>query len=314
MTTLKGLHLAAAAVKPQNSSLILTCSRPKISLSSHKSSLQSLLRRPLSFSYSHWCLLPSSFFATAFSKTDEEEGSFELPHADDEPEDGQQQSSIESRRLYVGNLSFSMTSSELSDIFSEAGKIDQVEIIYDRATYQSRGFAFVTMATAEEANKAIRMFDGAQIGSRTAKVNFPEVPKGGEREMIGPKLRANSRGYVNSPHKLYAGNLGWKVTSESLRDAFSACSGLLGTKIIYERDSGRSRGFGFVTFISASECQAAMEAMNGKMVAGRPLRLNLASDKTSSEAPLLAADSSSTESYVEEISVDEESSLESNLV
>lgn len=97
-------------------------------------------------------------------------------------------------------------------------------------------------------------------------MNFPEVPKGGEREVIGPKLSANSRGYVNSPHKLYAGNLGWKVTAEALRDAFSACSGLLGTKVIYERDSGRSRGFGFVTFVSASECQAALEAMNGKVV------------------------------------------------
>lgn len=98
------------------------------------------------------------------------------------------------------------------------------------------------------------------------KVNFPEVPKGGEREVMGPKLRANSGGYVNSPHKIYVGNLGWKVTSEALRDAFSNNSGLLGAKVIYERDSGRSRGFGFVTFVSAAESQSALEAMNGKVV------------------------------------------------
>lgn len=93
------------------------------------------------------------------------------------------------------------------------------------------------------------------------KVNFPEVPRGGEREVMGPRMR--SRGYIDSPHKIYAGNLGWTVTSENLRNAFSAQPGILSAKVIFERDTGRSRGFGFVSFASAEEAQAAMEAMNG---------------------------------------------------
>lgn len=99
------------------------------------------------------------------------------------------------------------------------------------------------------------------------KVNFPEVPRGGEREMMGLSPRAVSIGYKDSSYKIYAGNLGWTVTSDILRDAFSACSGLVGAKVIYERDSGRSRGFGFVNFASAEDCQAALQTMDGKVVA-----------------------------------------------
>ena len=95
------------------------------------------------------------------------------------------------------------------------------------------------------------------------KVNFPEVPRGGERLVMGPRVRSNYRGYVDSPHKIYAGNLGWSLTSQGLRDAFADQPGILSAKVIYERDSGRSRGFGFVSFETAEDVQAALDAMNG---------------------------------------------------
>lgn len=121
------------------------------------------------------------------------------------------------------------------------------------------------MASSAEANAAIRMFNGTQVGGRTVRVNFPEVPRGGEREVMGPRTRASSRGYVDSLYKVYAGNLGWSVTSESLKDAFSQQPGLLGAKVLYENFSGRSRGFGFVSFASPEDAQLAIEKMNGKV-------------------------------------------------
>ncbi|OAY63731.1 RNA-binding protein CP33, chloroplastic [Ananas comosus] len=202
----------------------------------------------------------------------------------------------ESGRLYVGNLPFSMTSAQLAEIFGEAGTVDTVEVIYDRVTDRSRGFAFVTMATVEEANEAIRMFDGSQVGGRTVKVNFPEVPRGGEREVMGPKIRSGARGFIDSPHKVYAGNLGWSLTSQALREAFSSQPGLLGAKIIFDRDMGRSRGFGFVSFASAEEAQAAIEAMNGVEVEGRPLRLSPAAGRP----PASPSPESATQAEVEE--------------
>ncbi|KAE8692529.1 RNA-binding protein CP33 [Hibiscus syriacus] len=183
-------------------------------------------------------------------------------------------------KLYVGNLLYSMTSSELTEIFSEAGRVAKVEIVYDRVTDRSRGFGFVTMGSIDEAKEAIRLLDGSQVGGRTVKVNFPEVPRGGEREVMGPRIRRGYTSFIDSPYKIYAGNLGWRVSSEGLREAFVTQPGLLSAKVIYERDTGRSRGFGFVSFESAETVEAALSAMNGVEVEGRPLCLNLAADRT----------------------------------
>ncbi|KAI4369131.1 hypothetical protein MLD38_017615 [Melastoma candidum] len=188
-------------------------------------------------------------------------------------------------RLYVGNLPYSINSEQLAQVFEEAGRVINVEIVYDRLTDRSRGFGFVTMGSVDEANEAIRMFDGSQVGGRTVKVNFPEVPKGGEREVMGSRIRNDERSFVDSPYKLYAGNLGWGVTSRGLRDAFTDQPGLLSAKVIFDRDSGRSRGFGFVSFESAEAMESALEAMNGEELEGRPLRLNVAADKSSSPPP-----------------------------
>ncbi|MFS8004647.1 putative RNA recognition motif domain, nucleotide-binding alpha-beta plait domain superfamily [Helianthus anomalus] len=193
-----------------------------------------------------------------------------------EEEEESEPESPEAGKLYVGNLPYAITSAELAQIFGEAGDVDAVEIVYDRVTDRSRGFAFITMASVQEAKEAIRMFNGSQIGGRTVKVNFPEVPRGGEREVMGPKIRKSNRDFIESPYKIYAGNLSWIITSEKLKDSFADQPGLLSAKVIYEKQSGRSRGFGFVTFGSPEAAESALNAMNGVEVEGRPLRLNLA--------------------------------------
>ncbi|XP_004494258.1 33 kDa ribonucleoprotein, chloroplastic [Cicer arietinum] len=241
------------------------------------------------------CPIPLQILHPPFASLDEfqvsqQENSESEPQTEtfEKPQQEEEQKvtiSDDAGRLYVGNLPFSITSSQLAEIFAEAGTVVSVEIVYDRVTDRSRGFAFVTMKSVEEAKEAIRMFDGSQIGGRSAKVNFPEVPKGGERLVMGKKVRSAYKGFVDSPHKIYAGNLGWGLNSQELRDAFAEQPGLLGAKVIYERDNGRSRGFGFVTFETAENLEAALNAMNGVEVQGRPLRLNLASERTTSSPP-----------------------------
>ncbi|KAK9668595.1 hypothetical protein RND81_13G070800 [Saponaria officinalis] len=197
-----------------------------------------------------------------------------------EESDDQSSDSSNDGRLYVGNLPYSMTSSQLPEIFSQAGLIKSVEIIYDKMTDRSRGFGFVTMETIDEAREAIRMFDGSQVGGRTVRVNFPEVPKGGERKMMGARARINNQSFVETPHKIYAGNLGWGVTTQGLRDAFADQEGFLSAKVVYERESGRSRGFGFISFSSVEAAESALSAMNGTELEGRPLRMNFASERS----------------------------------
>jgi RNA recognition motif-containing protein len=84
-----------------------------------------------------------------------------------------------STRLYVGNLPFHATENLLRDAFAKAGEVSDVHIVLDRATGQSRGFGFVTMATPEDAANAIAQMDGANFDGRNLRVNPAEERQGG---------------------------------------------------------------------------------------------------------------------------------------
>lgn len=75
-----------------------------------------------------------------------------------------------SKKLYVGNLDYSTTEGNLSDLFSEVGEVVSVSLITDRMTGRSRGFAFVEMAEAGAAQKAIDELNGKTLGQREIKV------------------------------------------------------------------------------------------------------------------------------------------------
>jgi len=74
-------------------------------------------------------------------------------------------------KLYVGNLSFKTTSDDLRDHFSQAGTVESASVIEDRETGRSRGFGFVEMATAEDAQAAIEQFNGKELNGRNLTVN-----------------------------------------------------------------------------------------------------------------------------------------------
>ena len=76
-----------------------------------------------------------------------------------------------STKLYVGNLSFQTTSQELQELFAQAGTVESANVIEDRDTGRSRGFAFVEMSTNAEAASAIDQFNGKDLGGRALKVN-----------------------------------------------------------------------------------------------------------------------------------------------
>src|SRR5215469_14007566 len=75
------------------------------------------------------------------------------------------------KKLYVGNLSFRTTETDLSDMFGKIGEVESVQIITDRDTGRSKGFAFVQMADDAAAEKAIAQLNGKEVGGRTLTVN-----------------------------------------------------------------------------------------------------------------------------------------------
>ena len=98
-------------------------------------------------------------------------------------------------KLYVGNLDYSTKENDLRELFAQAGTVTSVTLIKDRQTGRSKGFAFIEMASQVDAEKAITMFNGYQMGSRELKVNIARP-----RE---DKRNSSSRGRYNDKRKRY---------------------------------------------------------------------------------------------------------------
>ncbi len=87
------------------------------------------------------------------------------------------------KKLYVGNLSYSVDSNQLSDLFSQVGSVDSANVIMDRDSGRSKGFAFVEMSDSSEAEAAIGKFNGTDLGGRAMNVSEakPQAPRENSR-------------------------------------------------------------------------------------------------------------------------------------
>ena len=103
-----------------------------------------------------------------------------------------------STKLFVGNLSFNTTENDLQDAFAAHGQVVEATLMMDRMTGRSRGFAFVTYSTPEEAQKAIEAMNGAQVDGRALTVNVArpkeERPPGGGGRDRGPRREGGGGG------------------------------------------------------------------------------------------------------------------------
>ncbi len=81
---------------------------------------------------------------------------------------------------------------------------------------------------------------------------------------------------TNAANKLYVGNLAYSVTSEQLKEFFAEFGEVVEAIVIFDKMSGRSKGFGFVTFATDEEAKKALEASDGKEMSGRNLRVSIA--------------------------------------
>jgi RNA recognition motif-containing protein len=112
------------------------------------------------------------------------------------------------KNLYVGNLPHSTTEAELRNVFEEHGAVEKVSLVTDRETGRSRGFAFVEMSNASEADKAIAVLNGTDLGGRPLTVNEAKPksdrPKsgGGQRSGGGGgRGRDDYRGHARQPRE-----------------------------------------------------------------------------------------------------------------
>lgn len=176
----------------------------------------------------------------------------------------------EDAKLFVGNLPYDVDSQRLAELFIKAGTVEVAEVIYNRDTDQSRGFGFVTMSTVEEAEKAVEMFHRYDINGRLLTVN-KAAPRGSRPEREPREFEPSFR--------IYVGNLPWQVDDNRLEQLFSEHGKVVSARVVYDRESGRSRGFGFVTMATQTELDDAIAALDGQSLDGRALRVNVAEER-----------------------------------
>ncbi|XP_004246655.2 29 kDa ribonucleoprotein A, chloroplastic [Solanum lycopersicum] len=202
---------------------------------------------------------------------DEEEGGLS-----DEGASYQERNANPDLKIFVGNLPFSVDSAYLAELFERAGDVEMVEVIYDKLTGRSRGFGFVTMSSKEAVEAACQQFNGYEIDGRALRVNSGPAPPKRENSFGGNSSYQGGRGggSMDSSNRVYVGNLAWSVDQQQLETLFSEQGKVVDAKVVYDRDSGRSRGFGFVTYSSAQEVNDAIESLDGVDLGGRAIRVS----------------------------------------
>lgn len=195
-------------------------------------------------------------------------GDFNWAEAQDSDGDGGDTDGFvpsEEAKLYVGNVPYDVDSETLAQVFEGAGTVEIVEIIGNRETGQSRGFGFVTMSTVEEADKAVEMFHRHDLNGRLLTVNKAAIK--GSR----PPPR------VSEPrNRIYVGNLPWSADDARLEQLFSEYGKVVSARVVSDRETGRSRGFGFVVLSSEAEMNDAISNLDGQNLDGRAIRVNVA--------------------------------------
>lgn len=144
------------------------------------------------------------------------------------------------------------------------------QVMYDKDTGRSQRFGFVTMSTVEEANGAIENLNETEIGGRTIKVNVTEsfLPN------IDPSAPEPEPVFVDSQYKVYVGNLAKTVTTEVLKNFFSENGEVLSATVSRILGTSKSKGYGFVTYSSEEEVEAAISTFNNAELEGQPIRVN----------------------------------------
>ncbi|XP_007541618.1 nucleolin isoform X1 [Poecilia formosa] len=166
-----------------------------------------------------------------------------------------------SKTLVVNNLSFSATEEVLQSTFEKA-----VSVRIPQRDGRPKGFAFVEFENAEDAKEALENLNHTEIEGRSVRLEFSQSSGG----------RDGGRGNSGPTKTLFVKGLSEDTTDQSLKDSFE---GSVAARIVTDRDTGASKGFGFVDFDNESDCKAAKEAMEDSEIDGSKVTLDYAKPK-----------------------------------
>ncbi|XP_047337588.1 polyadenylate-binding protein RBP45-like [Impatiens glandulifera] len=184
----------------------------------------------------------------------------------------QQTASNELKSLWIGDLQYWMDENYLWSCFAHAGEVSAVKMIRNRQSQQPEGYGFIEFASHAAAEKILQTYNGTQMPSsdQLFRLNWATLGSG-ERRDDTPDFT------------LFVGDLAADVTDLFLQEIFKAnYASVKGAKVVSDRMTGRSKGYGFVKFADENEQIRAMTEMNGVMCSSRPMRIGAAATKKTS--------------------------------
>jgi nucleolin len=168
-----------------------------------------------------------------------------------------------SQKLFIRNLSWSTTENDLYDLFSQAGTVVSVSIPVRREDGKPRGFAFVEMASKEEAQKIINQFNGMLLHDRDLVVSYQDEDNRGRHNTQGGQAAKNA--------KLFIRNVANAVTETDLQKLFQQVGTVISVKIPVDRETGLQKGFAFIEMATAEEAEQCLNQLNNQFLGGKEI-------------------------------------------
>ncbi|XP_024023157.1 oligouridylate-binding protein 1 isoform X2 [Morus notabilis] len=179
------------------------------------------------------------------------------------------------RSVYVGNIHSQVTETDLQQVFSNAGPLEGCKLIRK----EKSSYGFVDYFDRRSAALAIVTLNGRHLYGQPIKVNWA----------YASNQREDTSGHFN----VFVGDLSPEVTDATLFACFSVYTSCSDAKVMWDQKTGRSRGFGFVSFRNQQDAQSAINDLNGKWLGSRQIRCNWATKGVSSNDDKQSSDSKS---------------------
>uniref|UniRef100_A0A0A0LX40 RRM domain-containing protein n=1 Tax=Cucumis sativus TaxID=3659 RepID=A0A0A0LX40_CUCSA len=177
----------------------------------------------------------------------------------------------EVRTLWIGDLQYWMDENYIFNCFAHTGEVSSVKVIRNKQTGQSEGYGFIEFLTRPAAERVLQTYNGTAMpnGAQNFRLNWASA---------GEKRQDDSPDYT-----IFVGDLAGDVTDYVLQETFRArYNSVKGAKVVIDRLTGRTKGYGFVKFGDESEQIRAMTEMNGVHCSSRPMRIGPAANKNTS--------------------------------
>lgn len=183
------------------------------------------------------------------------------------------------KSLYVGNLDPRVNDQILGQVFQSVAEVVGVKICRDRNSGPgSLNYGFVDFADHETAEAALQTLNGRKIFSSEIKVNWAFA---GSRDSNGQgsSSRHAASNVSGDVFSIFVGDLSPEINDATLAKTFNAFWSMCDARVMWDSSTGKSRGYGFVTFKDKLDAESAINSMNGVQLGSRCLRINWASSK-----------------------------------